>query len=114
MSSQRAPVRLGSCGLSCGSSGMSIPLALTAKDAMEAVALTSLFVAGVVMRVDLFDFDLPEELIALRPARPRDSARLLNVPADGVLGDLTVRDAPALFRRGDLLVFNDTRVIPAR
>jgi len=81
---------------------------------MEAAALTSLFVAGVVMRVDLFDFELPEQLIALRPARPRDSARLLHVPADGALGDLTVRDAPALFRRGDLLVFNDTRVIPAR
>jgi len=93
---------------------MSIPLALAAKDAMEAAALTSLFVAGVVMRVDLFDFDLPEELIALRPARPRDSARLLHVPAGGAFEDLTVRDAPKLFRPGDLLVFNDTRVIPAR
>src|SRR5262249_29590125 len=57
---------------------------------------------------------LPEELIALRPARPRDSARLLHVRADGVLEDGIVRDAPGLFRRGDLLVFNDTRVIPAR
>jgi len=66
------------------------------------------------MRVDLFDFELPEELIALRPARPRDNARLLHVRADGVLEDLAVRDAPGLFRRGDLLVFNDTRVIPAR
>ena len=66
------------------------------------------------MRVDLFDFDLPEELIALRPARPRDSARLLHVPADGVFEDRIVRDAPALFRPGDVLVFNDTRVIPAR
>jgi S-adenosylmethionine:tRNA ribosyltransferase-isomerase len=66
------------------------------------------------MRVDLFDFELPEELIALRPARPRDSARLLHVRADGVFEDRIVRDAPALFRPGDVLVFNDTRVIPAR
>lgn len=66
------------------------------------------------MRVDLFDFELPEELIALRPARPRDSARLLHVRADGVFEDRVVRDAPSLFRRGDVLVFNDTRVIPAR
>ncbi|MBY0565016.1 MAG: tRNA preQ1(34) S-adenosylmethionine ribosyltransferase-isomerase QueA [Hyphomonadaceae bacterium] len=65
------------------------------------------------MRVDLFDFDLPEELIALRPARPRDSARLLHVPATGSLEDRIVRDAPSLFRPGDVLVFNDTRVIPA-
>ncbi|HWA00884.1 MAG TPA: S-adenosylmethionine:tRNA ribosyltransferase-isomerase, partial [Caulobacterales bacterium] len=66
------------------------------------------------MRVDQFDFDLPEELIALRPARPRDSARLLHVRADGVFEDGIVRDAPSMFRAGDLLVFNDTRVIPAR
>jgi S-adenosylmethionine:tRNA ribosyltransferase-isomerase len=66
------------------------------------------------MRVDLFDFELPEELIALRPARPRDSARLLHVPARGAWEDRFVGDAPRLFRRGDLLVFNDTRVIPAR
>ena len=65
------------------------------------------------MRVDLFDFELPEEAIALRPARPRDSARLLHVPTAGALGDLIVCDAPKLFRAGDLLVFNDTRVIPA-
>jgi len=66
------------------------------------------------MRVDLFDFELPEELIALRPARPRESARLLHVPAEGAFEDRIVRDAPGLFRAGDLLVFNDTRVIPAR
>ncbi|MEZ5995939.1 MAG: tRNA preQ1(34) S-adenosylmethionine ribosyltransferase-isomerase QueA [Hyphomonadaceae bacterium] len=65
------------------------------------------------MRVELFDFDLPEDCIALRPARPRDSARLLLVGADGPLADCIVRDAPQLFRPGDLLVFNDTRVIPA-
>jgi S-adenosylmethionine:tRNA ribosyltransferase-isomerase len=65
------------------------------------------------MRVDLFDFELPEDLIALRPARPRDSARLLHAPPIGELQDRIVRDAPSLFRAGDLLVFNDTRVIPA-
>jgi S-adenosylmethionine:tRNA ribosyltransferase-isomerase len=65
------------------------------------------------MRVDLFDFDLPEDRIALRPARPRDSARLLYVPPEGALEDWVVRSAPGLMRAGDLLVFNDTRVIPA-
>lgn len=66
------------------------------------------------MRVEAFDFELPEELIALRPARPRDSARLLVAPRAGAFKDCVVSDAPALFRAGDLLVFNDTRVIPAR
>lgn len=66
------------------------------------------------MRVDSFDFELPELLIALRPARPRDSARLLHVPAEGAFEDRIARDASALFRAGDVLVFNDTRVIPAR
>ncbi len=65
------------------------------------------------MRVDLFDFDLPDDLIAQRPASPRDSARLLDVAPDG-LQDRLVRDLPSLLRRGDLLVFNDTKVIPAR
>lgn len=65
------------------------------------------------MRVDLFDFDLPDELIAQRPAVPRDSARLLDVAPDG-LHDRSVRDLPSLLQPGDLLVFNDTRVIPAR
>jgi S-adenosylmethionine:tRNA ribosyltransferase-isomerase len=65
------------------------------------------------MRVDLFDFDLPDDLIAQRPASPRDSARLLDVAPDG-LQDRFVRDLPGLLRRSDLLVFNDTRVIPAR
>ncbi|MBF0307263.1 MAG: tRNA preQ1(34) S-adenosylmethionine ribosyltransferase-isomerase QueA [Alphaproteobacteria bacterium] len=64
------------------------------------------------MRVDLFDFELPRELIAQRPAEPRDAARLLHV-ADG-FEDLGVRDLPGLLRPGDLMVFNDTRVIPAR
>ena len=66
------------------------------------------------MRVDLFDFDLPAENIALRPARPRDSARLLRVGAQGAFGDHVVRDLPGLLRSGDVLVFNDTRVIPAQ
>jgi S-adenosylmethionine:tRNA ribosyltransferase-isomerase len=65
------------------------------------------------MRVDRFDFDLPRELIAQRPASPRDSARLLEVAPDG-LHDCTVRDLPKLLKPGDLLIFNDTKVIPAR
>src|ERR671913_2643236 len=65
------------------------------------------------MRVDLFDFDLPAELIALRPAKPRDSARLLLVDG-GETEDRSVRDLPNLLRPGDALVFNDTRVIPAQ
>ncbi len=66
------------------------------------------------MRVDLFDFDLPPERIALRPARPRDAARLLLVPGEGPFTDLTVRDLPSVLNAGDVLVFNDTRVIPAQ
>jgi len=65
------------------------------------------------MRVDEFDFDLPAELIALRPAEPRDSARLMTVKPDG-LGDHHVGELPKLLQPGDLLVFNDTRVIPAQ
>jgi S-adenosylmethionine:tRNA ribosyltransferase-isomerase len=68
------------------------------------------------MRVDLFDFDLPEDRIALRPAEPRDSARLLVVPATHAapFEDGFVRDLPEHLRAGDVLVVNDTRVIPAR
>ena len=66
------------------------------------------------MRVELFDFDLPPERIALRPARPRDAARLLVVPGEGPLVDRTVSELPGLLREGDVLVFNDTRVIPAQ
>lgn len=68
------------------------------------------------MRVDLFDFDLPNERIALRPARPRDSARMLVVRPQGdpVLSDKGVRDLPDLLEPGDALVFNDTKVIPAQ
>ncbi len=66
------------------------------------------------MRVDLFDFDLPSELIALRPARPRDAARMLVIAGAAAYQDRTVRELPSLLRSGDVLVFNDTRVIPAR
>ncbi len=64
------------------------------------------------MRVDLFDFALPQGLIADRPAEPRDSARLL-VVADSLI-DRRVRDLPEILCPGDLLVANDTRVVPAR
>jgi len=67
------------------------------------------------MRTDLFDFALPEDRIALRPASPRDSARLLVVrPGAAVeFEDRTVRDLPALLRRGDAVVVNDTKVFAA-
>ena len=65
------------------------------------------------MRVDLFDFALPQELIALRPAVPRDSARLLHLNG-AATSDHIVRDLPSLLAPGDCLVFNDTRVIPAQ
>jgi S-adenosylmethionine:tRNA ribosyltransferase-isomerase len=65
------------------------------------------------LRVDLFDFELPEDRIALRPARPRDAARLLVVRPGADFEDRTVRDLPELLRPGDALVINDTKVIPA-
>lgn len=67
------------------------------------------------MRVSDFDFDLPEDLIALRPAAPRDSARLL-VVREGAMtfAEATVRDLPSFLNAGDICVFNDTRVIPAQ
>jgi S-adenosylmethionine:tRNA ribosyltransferase-isomerase len=67
-----------------------------------------------VMDVSDFDFDLPEDLIALRPARPRDSARLLVVRGpEGRLEDRIVRDLPDLLQKGDIMVANDTRVLKA-
>lgn len=67
------------------------------------------------MKTSDFDFHLPPELIAQEPARPRDAARLLDVgPAPGALADRIIRDLPQLLQPGDLLVCNDTRVIPAR
>jgi S-adenosylmethionine:tRNA ribosyltransferase-isomerase len=65
------------------------------------------------MRVDLFDFDLPPERIAQAPVEPRDAARLLLVDA-GPFREAAIRDLPTLLRRGDLLVLNDTRVLPTR
>ncbi|MFL0670557.1 MAG: tRNA preQ1(34) S-adenosylmethionine ribosyltransferase-isomerase QueA [Erythrobacter sp.] len=67
------------------------------------------------MKVDLFDFELPQERIALRPVRPRDAARMLVVRGqDAPFEDCGVRDLPRLLKAGDVLVFNDTRVIPAQ
>ena len=65
------------------------------------------------MRVDCFDFDLPPDRIALRPVCPRDGARLLRVDREH-FSDHFVADLPALLRAGDLLVLNDTKVIPAQ
>jgi S-adenosylmethionine:tRNA ribosyltransferase-isomerase len=64
------------------------------------------------VRVDLFDFELPPERIALRPVAPRDAARMLVVGS--AQEDCVVRDLPSILRKGDCLVFNDTRVIPAQ
>jgi S-adenosylmethionine:tRNA ribosyltransferase-isomerase len=66
------------------------------------------------MRTELFDFDLPAELIALRPASPRDTARMLVVEPDGVLRDRLVSDLPGWLEPGDQLVVNDTKVISAQ
>lgn len=68
------------------------------------------------MRVDDFDFELPDSAVALHPARPRDAARLLEVSPDGTprFEDRIVRDLPDRLRPGDVLVVNDTRVVPAR
>jgi len=67
------------------------------------------------MRIDQFDFELPPERIALRPAEPRDAARLLVVKpgATSELSDRIIRDLPDLLRPGDQLVVNDTKVIAA-
>ena len=64
------------------------------------------------MRVSDFDFDLPPRFIAQRPAAPRDQARLLAVGPD--FRDLAIADLPGLLNPGDVMVINDTRVIPAR
>ena len=70
---------------------------------------------GLPMRTDQFDFTLPEDRIALRPASPRDSAKLLVVRpgAAAEFEDRTLRDLPALLRPGDAVVVNDTKVFPA-
>jgi len=66
------------------------------------------------VKVDAFDFELPQDRIALRPASPRDAARMLVVRADAPFEDAGVRDLPRLLTPRDILVFNDTRVIPAQ
>src|SRR6187551_3465796 len=65
------------------------------------------------MRVDLFDYDLPPALVAQAPVQPRDAARLLLVD-DGPRRETLVRELPGLLRPGDLVVLNDTRVLPTR
>ncbi|MEM1395927.1 MAG: tRNA preQ1(34) S-adenosylmethionine ribosyltransferase-isomerase QueA [Pseudomonadota bacterium] len=66
------------------------------------------------MHIDAFDFQLPEELIALEAAEPRDSARLLSVDTQGQILDRRVADLPKLLRRGDLLILNNTKVSPVQ
>jgi S-adenosylmethionine:tRNA ribosyltransferase-isomerase len=66
------------------------------------------------MKTDLFDFDLPADRIALRPAHPRDAARLLVVRPGGALDDRAMSDLPELLQPGDALVVNDSKVIAAR
>src|SRR5271165_2363187 len=66
------------------------------------------------MRLDDFDFDLPRRLIADHSCEPRDAARLLLIPACGGFQERQIADLPALLRPGDLLILNDTKVIPAR
>ena len=65
------------------------------------------------MKVSAFDFHLPEESIALRPAKPRDSAKLLQVSGQGTFTDHSVKDLPSLLNKGDVLVLNETKVLRA-
>ena len=66
------------------------------------------------MQVDIFDFDLDRSLIAKEPASPRDTSRLLDLSEEGQITDRHFYDLPEILRPGDVLVFNDTKVIPAR
>ena len=66
------------------------------------------------MKVDIFDFDLDRSLIACQPADPRDSCRLLDLSEDNAVHDRIFTELPELLNEGDVLVFNDTKVIPAR
>lgn len=66
------------------------------------------------MKVDAFDFELPKELIAKQPVNPRDTSRLLDLSVEGQITDRHFYDLPQLLNAGDVLVFNDTKVIPAR
>ena len=66
------------------------------------------------MKVDIFDFALDKELIAKQPANPRDTSRLLDLSDENAVSDLHFYDLPKLLKAGDVMVFNDTKVIPAR
>ena len=66
------------------------------------------------MQVDIFDFDLPKECIASQPVHPRDTSKLLDVSQESVITDRRFFELPDLLEEGDVLVFNDTKVIPAR
>jgi S-adenosylmethionine:tRNA ribosyltransferase-isomerase len=66
------------------------------------------------MHISTFDFDLPEQLIALRPMRPREAAKLLYLQADGSIKDQHIADLIDIFRSGDVLIVNDTRVLPVQ
>ena len=66
------------------------------------------------MQVDIFDFNLPKECIAAQPATPRDTSRLLDLSVEDQISDRRFYDLPSLLKEGDVLVFNDTKVIPAR
>ena len=66
------------------------------------------------MKVDIFDFDLPKELIASQPVTPRHASRLLDLSSEGSIVDRHFSDLPDLLEKGDVLVCNDTKVIPAR
>lgn len=66
------------------------------------------------MQVDIFDFDFDRSLIADKPANPRDTSRLLDLSEEGIINDRRFYDLPDVLQKGDVLVFNDTKVIPAR
>ena len=66
------------------------------------------------MKVDIFDFELDRSLIAKQPASPRDTSRLLDLSEEDKIADRRFYDLPDILRKGDVLVFNDTKVIPAR
>ena len=66
------------------------------------------------MKVDIFDFDFDRDLIAKEPVSPRDSSRLLDLSEEGAINDRHFYDLPKILKKGDVLVFNDTKVIPAR
>ena len=66
------------------------------------------------MKVDIFDFELDRSLIAKQPASPRDTSRLLDLSEEDKIADRRFYDLPDILRKGDVLVFNDTKVFPAR